>query len=374
MNLLSIFKDISIINPSLEKHTPNYLKIVLLNIILVASGLLFFVFGFYYFFVQSLHLLGLVMLFSSILILYALYRVRYKGNITVTTTLVIITVFGVLLAIILLKKAEHFTLIWTIFVPIATIFIYGTKIGIRLTIGFYIVAFILTYQGIDIWQDGAWNQASYIRYVLASILLTIMVYILELSLENAFNALEEKIEQEKSYIKKLTQFSITDPLTKLYNRRYLNEVFIKNFKVAEKNEYLYVFVILDLDYFKKYNDTYGHKEGDEVLVKVSKILTDNLRRDSDYAFRVGGEEFAYLILAKEEECLFTFIEKVRQEIEDTKLITASFGVCIIDNYENNDFDEMYREADKFLYEAKDKGRNQVIGGIVKLKPNITSNS
>jgi diguanylate cyclase (GGDEF)-like protein len=201
-----------------------------------------------------------------------------------------------------------------------------------------------------------------------------MVYILELSLENAFNALEKKIEQEKSYIKKLTQFSITDPLTKLYNRRYLNEVFIKNFKVAEKNEYLYVFVILDLDYFKKYNDTYGHKEGDEVLVKVSKILTDNLRRDSDYAFRVGGEEFAYLILAKKEEYLFTFIEKVRQEIEDTKLITASFGVCIIDNYENNDFDEMYREADKFLYEAKDKGRNQVVGGIVKLKPNITSNS
>jgi diguanylate cyclase (GGDEF)-like protein len=374
MNLLSIFKDISIVNPSFERHTPSYLKVVLLNIILVASGLLFLIFGLYYFFVQSLYLLGLVMLFSSILILYALYRVRYKDNITVTTTLVIITVFGVLLAIILLKKAEHFTLIWTIFVPIATIFIYGTKIGIRLTIGFYIVAFILTYQGIDIWQDGAWNQASYIRYVLASILLTIMVYILELSLENAFNALEEKIEQEKSYIKKLTQFSITDPLTKLYNRRYLNEVFIKNFKVAEKNEYLYVFVILDLDYFKKYNDTYGHKEGDEVLVKVSKILTDNLRRDSDYAFRVGGEEFAYLILAKEEECLFTFIEKVRQEIEDTKLITASFGVCIIDNYENNDFDEMYREADKFLYEAKDKGRNQVVGGIVKLKPNITSNS
>jgi diguanylate cyclase (GGDEF)-like protein len=314
------------------------------------------------------------MLFSSILILYAIYRVRYKDNITVTTTLVIITVFGVLLAIILLKKAEHFTLIWTIFVPIATIFIYGTKIGFRLTIGFYIVAFILTYQGIDIWQDGAWNQASYVRYVLASILLTTMIYILELSLENAFNALEERIEKEKSYIKQLTQYAITDPLTKLYNRRYLDEVFSKNFQVAAKSQYLYVFVVLDLDYFKNYNDTYGHKAGDEVLVKVSKILTNDMRRDSDYAFRVGGEEFACLLLARNEERVFSFIEKVRQDIEDTKLVTASFGVCIIDNFEYEDFDEMYRVADKFLYEAKDNGRNQIVGGLTKLKSNIKLNS
>jgi diguanylate cyclase (GGDEF)-like protein len=374
MNLLSIFKDISIVNPSFERHTPSYLKVVLLNIILVASGLLFLMFGFYYLVVQSLHILGSVMLFSAMLISYAIYRVRYKDNIVVTTTLVIVTVFGVLLAIILLKKAEHFTLIWTIFVPIATIFIYGSKIGIKLTIGFYIVAFILTFQGIDIWQDGAWNEASYIRYVLASILLTTMIYILELSLENAFNALDERIEKEKSYIKQLTQYAITDPLTKLYNRRYLDEVFSKNFKVAEKSQYLYVFVILDLDYFKKYNDTYGHKAGDEVLVKVSKILTNDMRRDSDYAFRVGGEEFACLLLARNEERVFSFIEKVRQDIEETQLVTASFGVCIIDNFEYEDFDEMYRVADKFLYEAKDNGRNQIVGGLTKLKSNIKSNS
>ena len=129
-----------------------------------------------------------------------------------------------------------------------------------------------------------------------------------------------------------------------------------------------------LDYFKKYNDTYGHKAGDEVLVKVSKILTNDMRRDSDYAFRVGGEEFACLLLARNEERVFAFIEKVRQDIEETQLVTASFGVCIIDNFEYGDFDEMYRVADKFLYEAKDNGRNQVVGGIVKLKPNITSNS
>jgi diguanylate cyclase (GGDEF)-like protein len=374
MKLLSTFKDINIINPSIDRYNPLYVKLVLLNIILVASGFLFLVFGLYYFIVQSLYLLGSMMLFSVMLMIYAIYRVKYEKNIKITTTIVITTVFSVLIAIVILKKAEHFTLIWTIFVPIATIFVYGTKKGLNFTIGFYTIVFILTYQGINIWQDGAWNQLSYARYVLASILLTIVIYVLELSLENAFKALQERIEREKSYIEQLTQHAITDPLTKLYNRRYLDEIFNKDFQIAVKSNSLYVFVILDLDYFKNYNDTYGHKAGDDVLVKVSKILTDNMRRESDYAFRVGGEEFACLILTKNAANMFTLIEKVRQEIEDTKLITASFGVCIIDNFEHKNFDEMYKEADKFLYEAKDNGRNQVVGGIVKLKSNITSNS
>jgi diguanylate cyclase (GGDEF)-like protein len=374
MKLLSTFKDINIINPSIDRYNPLYVKLVLLNIILVASGFLFLVFGLYYFIVQSLYLLGSMMLFSVMLMIYAIYRVKYEKNIKITTTIVITTVFSVLIAIVILKKAEHFTLIWTIFVPIATIFVYGTKKGLNFTIGFYTIVFILTYQGINIWQDGAWNQLSYARYVLASILLTIVIYVLELSLENALKALQERIEREKSYIEQLTQHAITDPLTKLYNRRYLDEIFNKDFQIAVKSNSLYVFVILDLDYFKNYNDTYGHKAGDDVLVKVSKILTDNMRRESDYAFRVGGEEFACLILTKNAANMFTLIEKVRQEIEDTKLITASFGVCIIDNFEHKNFDEMYKEADKFLYEAKDNGRNQVVGGIVKLKSNITSNS
>jgi len=372
MNLLSIFKDISIVNPSFERHTPSYLKVVLLNIILVASGLLFLMFGFYYLFVQSLHILGSVMLFSAMLISYAIYRVRYKDNIVVTTTLVIVTVFGVLLAIILLKKAEHFTLIWTIFVPIATIFVYGTKQGLRMTVGFYAVVFTLAYYGIGVWQEGYWNHLDLIRYVVASTLLTIVIFVLENALEEAHEAIEERTKKEKAYIKQLTQYSITDPLTKLYNRRYLDEAFHKNFQVAQKSNSLFIFTILDLDFFKNYNDTHGHKEGDEVLIKVSNILNKNMQRDSDQAFRVGGEEFVCLMMAREEANVFAFIEKIRKDIEDTKLITASFGVCIIDSFELESLDEMYKIADKFLYEAKEKGRNQVLGGLTKLTQSIES--
>jgi diguanylate cyclase (GGDEF)-like protein len=324
-------------------------------------------FGLYYILVQSLYILGGVELFAFTIILYTIYIVRFKSNIEKTTAFIISAVFSVLIALVILKKAEHFTLIWTIFVPIATIFVYGTTKGVKFTMVFYAIVFFLAYQGIDVWQNGAWNIASFVRFVLASTLLTILISILELGLENAHIALEKKREQEKAYVEQLTQYSITDPLTKLYNRRHLNQIFSKNFQVAAKHNILYAFVMVDLDFFKQYNDKYGHKEGDEVLIKISKILSNNLKRDSDYAFRVGGEEFACLIIAKNEENIIKHINIIRQEIEETKLITASFGICIIDKFDYENFDDMYRFADKFLYEAKENGRNQVVCGLEVLK-------
>jgi diguanylate cyclase (GGDEF)-like protein len=308
--------------------------------------------------------------FGLIVILYALYRIRFLLNIRKTTTVVIITIFSALVAIVIFLKGDYFTLMWTIFIPIITILLKGTKKGLRFSIVFYAIIFFLTYQGVDIWQNGTWSIASYSRYVLISIIFTTIIYVYQLGLEKMYITLEEKRKQEKSYIEQLTQYSITDPLTKLYNRRYLDQIFSKNFKLVSRNNHLYALVMMDLDYFKKYNDKHGHIAGDDVLVKISKILSNNMRRDNDYAFRVGGEEFACLIMGQNEENIIKHIDRIRQEIEETKLITASFGVCIIDKFDYEDFDEMYKIADDFLYKAKEKGRNQVLGGLTRLKQNI----
>ena len=367
MTIPPSFEKINIVDASIDKHNPLYRKIVLLNVLLLTSAFLFFIFGLYYILVQSLYLMGSIELFSVLLILFSLHRLKKTSSVKLTTFIIITAIFSALLALVIFKKSEDFTLIWTIFVPISSILIYGTKKGLWLSASFYSVVFFLSYQGIDVWQNGAWNMGSYTRYVAASSFLTLIIYVFEMSLENAFSALEKIREQEQSYIEQLTKYSITDPLTSLYNRRYLDQAFYKNFQTANKSNSLYVFFILDLDYFKKYNDTYGHKKGDEVLVKISEILTTNMKRDSDCAFRLGGEEFACLIMAKDEANIFNLIEKVRQDIEDTKLITASFGVCIIDEFECENFDEMYKVADKFLYEAKDRGRNQIVGELTRLK-------
>jgi diguanylate cyclase (GGDEF)-like protein len=310
--------------------------------------------------------MGIIELIASSLLMYALYKVKRGFRIKTMINIISIIVIGVLIALIVFKKGEHFTLIWTIFVPIAAIFIYGTKIGLRISILFYVVAFYLTFQGLDIWQNGAWNVASYIRFVAANMILTLTIYLLKLSLESAFDSIDKTREKEKAHLELITKHAITDPLTKLYNRRYLDETFHKNFQLAKHSHNLYIFFILDLDFFKVFNDTHGHKAGDDVLTTVSEILMQNMRRDGDYAFRIGGEEFGCLIMAQDEAHVFDLVEKIRKEVEDTKLITASFGVCIINKFDYEDFDAMYKSADKFLYEAKHKGRNQVVGELTHL--------
>ena len=119
-------------------------------------------------------------------------------------------------------------------------------------------------------------------------------------------------------------------------------------------------------FFTSFVVVYGHHRGDEVLVEIAKILKKNMRRKADTAFRMGGEEFACLIMSDEESKIYALIEKVKKDIEDSNTVTASFGLCIIKSYEYENFDEMYKMADEFLYQAKERGRNQIVGEVVKL--------
>jgi diguanylate cyclase (GGDEF)-like protein len=369
MKLLTSFENINIVDASIDKFDPLYKKIVLLNVLLMVSAFIFTVFGLYYI-IKSSYIMGGIELFAVTLILTALYRIKKGHNIKLTISLIVPAILGVLLALVIFKKSEDYTLIWTMFAPMATIYLYGTKKGSLLCALFYAVVFYIAYQGIDIWQNGAWNMASYSRLVFANIFLAVCIYVLELVSEISFISLQEKRKKEKTHVDQLTYYSNTDSLTNLYNRRYLDKIFPKNFKLAAESNSLYVFAILDLDFFRKYNDTHGHKAGDEALVEISKILKDNMRQNNGYAFRIGGGEFACLMIAKNEANIFAFIEKARQDIENTKLVTASFGVCIINEFDYEDFDEMYRMADIFLYEAKEKGKNQVVSDMVRLKQDI----
>jgi diguanylate cyclase (GGDEF)-like protein/PAS domain S-box-containing protein len=178
------------------------------------------------------------------------------------------------------------------------------------------------------------------------------------------------IRQDITQKKEMERLSITDELTSLYNRRYFNDVAPKMIKdIKAKNEEVLALVIIDVDNFKKYNDTYGHQKGDEVLVKVAKVLRDN---KSVMSFRLGGEEFGVLISNKNKELIFDEVETLRKSIEElniehknndtVKVVTASFGVYILtqeSNRDNFDVGVMYKIADEELYRAKESGRNRV---------------
>ncbi len=169
--------------------------------------------------------------------------------------------------------------------------------------------------------------------------------------------------------KKLEKISITDALTNIYNRRHFNEVFPKVINSAKRDNDLVSFLIMDIDHFKQYNDTYGHQMGDEVLTKVAKVIKDSLHRANDYCFRLGGEEFGVIYKADSKEKAFEFANTIRENIENlhiehrgnsaSKYVTASFGLICKNASEIKNEDEVYKEGDGLLYEAKESGRNRV---------------
>lgn len=168
--------------------------------------------------------------------------------------------------------------------------------------------------------------------------------------------------------KKLEIISITDGLTNIYNRRYFNDIFPKLLNNAKRKNELVCFLFMDIDHFKQYNDNYGHQKGDDVLISFAKCLKNSLHRFTDFAFRLGGEEFAVVYQVDDKAKALVFANIIKRNIENLKIehkfnsasqyITASMGL-ICKNANEIDGDEIYKEADELLYEAKNNGRNQI---------------
>ena len=166
----------------------------------------------------------------------------------------------------------------------------------------------------------------------------------------------------KFYNAKLEKLSTTDPLTKLYNRRYLNTNIERAYNLAKRYSTPFSIILMDIDDFKKVNDTQGHDEGDNVLLKVADVLLKQSRKN-DIVGRWGGEEFLIICSHSDVNAAKVVAEKICRTIEkelfaqDTP-ITASFGIAEFQNNEN--YDRLVINADKALYKAKEMGKNRVV--------------
>lgn len=166
----------------------------------------------------------------------------------------------------------------------------------------------------------------------------------------------------------ILHLSQTDPLTQLYNRRAAQNLLAE--KLGRADQRPVSLVILDLDFFKKINDQYGHLVGDRVLVAVAAVLRDNVRQH-DLVARFGGEEFVLILDGMSCQSAKNIAERCRQQITACKVLndrdqlitlSASFGVaCVLSNGDAAVVDEILQQADHALYEAKAGGRNQVVG-------------
>ena len=177
-----------------------------------------------------------------------------------------------------------------------------------------------------------------------------------------FTAIRTNITDKKH----IEYLSITDELTQLYNRRFFNTKIEKEINRAKRENTYLSFLIMDIDYFKEFNDTYGHQKGDFALEEVSKVLKKYTNRSSDFAFRLGGEEFG-IITRLDKEKIIEFANNIKNEIEElhiehkkssiSEYLTISIGITSRTGLDLLDSNTLYKEADDSLYLAKNKGRN-----------------
>lgn len=155
----------------------------------------------------------------------------------------------------------------------------------------------------------------------------------------------------------LELMAITDSLTGISNRRHLFDVLTVETEKARRYGSSYALLLLDIDHFKKLNDTYGHQKGDDLIRRVADVLKNSIRT-VDVAGRYGGEEFLVVLTESDLEGAAAVAERIRKEVMkiDDGLITVSGGVAV---YGGETGDELLKKADALLYRAKNEGRNRI---------------
>lgn len=206
----------------------------------------------------------------------------------------------------------------------------------------------------NIWRGEIKNQRKDGSYYWVSSMITPILN--EQGEISGYTSIREDITDKK----KVEELSITDQLTKLFNRHRIEEVFASEIERAFRYQRTFSLVILDIDHFKNINDNYGHDMGDSVLIDIAKIMQRETRK-SDLVGRWGGEEFIIIMPETSMKDALEAIEKLRIEIEHYPFkvgqVTASFGLT---DYQDGDTQKtLLKRADEALYQAKENGRNQV---------------
>ncbi len=154
--------------------------------------------------------------------------------------------------------------------------------------------------------------------------------------------------------------SQTDKLTGLSNRRHFDELLAEEFARASRKDLPLSVMLIDVDHFKVFNDTFGHSAGDETLRQVSRVLTES-KRSQDHVARYGGEEFVVLLPNTSEEGAMILAERIRRAVQNSDWsfgqVTISLGVCTFSG-SNHTIGDLMVATDEALYASKSSGRNR----------------
>jgi diguanylate cyclase (GGDEF)-like protein len=196
-----------------------------------------------------------------------------------------------------------------------------------------------------------------------------LAYSLKIRFEN--ECLAKQLSESNQ---KLSQLAEIDELTNLHNRRSMDKYLSSEWNRHLRNQQPLSLLFIDIDYFKQFNDTYGHEGGDQCLIQVSKILQNNAKRSADIAARFGGEEFALILPETGEKQAYTIAENIRDDLASLRIphesssvsryLTVSIGVMTLIPNTVNNASLLRALADEALYRAKEEGRNCIIKGEI----------
>jgi diguanylate cyclase (GGDEF)-like protein len=184
---------------------------------------------------------------------------------------------------------------------------------------------------------------------------------------DTFNLFARTIEEQK---KTLQHLSLTDSLTGIGNRRAVDERLLHEIQLSVRQKWPVSILLLDVDFFKTYNDSHGHTDGDKCLQVIAKTISQSMLRNSDFVARYGGEEFICILPDTNEEGALEIAARVEAKVAEMKIphgqsktsayITLSGGIATSSSEQILSPDELIKNADSALYDAKNKGRNCIV--------------
>lgn len=336
-------------------------KLVVLKIALILAILICIVFAVLNL-SQKNNVLVAILIVESVVYLFLFYLIMRSKALLKPVGLAYILFFFMVCALFYYSPQAHVTVfLWSIVCYFLAQFFLGSKPGSAISILFFVLTSALLLRRFFIDPE---SMSFIVLCHLVAVNIGALVFSVyyERRREKAENALKEANRQ-------LENMANRDGLTGLFNRRYFNQILQMEWFRLQRNRRPLSLILSDIDYFKKYNDHYGHVAGDECLKRVADAFKGSIRRATDIAARYGGEEFAVILSDTDTDGARVIAQAIKDAIRDKAIphkdsqikdiVSMSFGIATVIPDDSLDCESFIEKADKALYQSKENGRDMI---------------